>query len=135
MATSARELVDAALDVVQTLTVEQARAELQAGGVRFVDVRESAEREREGGLPGAHLVPRGVLEFWADATSPWHRAELFPDAAQRTVVFCAIGWRSALAAQTLMQLGYRNVAHIGGGFEAWRAAGAPVQPPRAQGQP
>jgi rhodanese-related sulfurtransferase len=114
---------------VRTLTVAEAQGLFDAPGVVFVDVREPAEGQREGRIPGARAVPRGVLEFWADPTCPWHKGEVFADPAARYVVFCAIGWRSALAAQSLMQLGYADVAHIGGGFQAWREAGAVVDPP------
>ncbi|MCE2915894.1 MAG: rhodanese-like domain-containing protein [Rubrivivax sp.] len=128
MTTTSKALVEAAMAQVRTLAVADAQVLLGRPGVVFVDVREPAEGVREGRIPGARAVPRGVLEFWADASCPWHRAEVFADPAARYVLFCAIGWRSALAAQSLMQLGYADVAHIGGGFSAWRAAGAAVEP-------
>jgi rhodanese-related sulfurtransferase len=126
MPTTSRALVEAALQDVRTLSVDEARELHAQGQARFIDVREAAELRREGAIPGAQLVPRGVIEFWADAGAAWHRADIFERHGQPLIVFCAIGWRSALAAQSLQQLGYTDVAHIGGGFEAWKAAGAPT---------
>jgi rhodanese-related sulfurtransferase len=133
-APSARDLVEAALREVRTLDVDEARALLARDALRFVDVREADELARHGRLPGALHVPRGVLEFAFDPTSPWHRAECAPDAAadgasvgRLWVLVCGIGWRSALAAQSLQTLGIGPVAHLGGGFSAWQAAGAPVE--------
>jgi rhodanese-related sulfurtransferase len=82
------------------------------------------ELEREGVIPGAVHAPRGMLEFWFDPASPYYR-EVF-DAGKQFVLFCALGWRSALATQTLMDMGLPDVAHIEGGFTAWKQAGAPV---------
>jgi rhodanese-related sulfurtransferase len=130
-ATSSRALVDAALEEVRTVSVGEALQRFSAGSARFIDVREAAELRRDGALPGACLVPRGVIEFWADVGAAWHRADIFERLDQPLVLYCAIGWRSALAAQSLQALGYTDVVHIGGGFEAWRAAGAPVQAPGA----
>lgn len=124
---SARSLVDAALAEVTTLPVEAARELLGAPGVRFVDLREAAERSRGGTLPGALHVPRGLLEFRADPACEWHQPEL-AEPGTRLVLFCGIGWRSALAAKALQDMGHPAVCHLGGGFEAWRAAGAPIAP-------
>lgn len=124
---SARTLVDAALAEVTTMPVDAAWALLGTPGVRFVDLREAAELARDGTLPGALHVPRGVLEFRADPASEWRQAELV-EPGTRLVLFCAIGWRSALAAKALQDMGHPAVCHLGGGFEAWRAAGAPVAP-------
>lgn len=124
---SARTLVDAALAEVTTLPVDAAQALLGTPGVRFVDLREAGELAREGTLPGALHVPRGVLEFRADPASEWRQAELV-EPGTRLVLFCAIGWRSALAAKALQDMGHPAVCHLGGGFAAWRAAGAPVAP-------
>jgi rhodanese-related sulfurtransferase len=128
-AVSSRALVEAALAEVRTLSIDEALARHAAGSARFIDVREAAELRREGAIAGAQLVPRGVIEFWADVGAAWHRGDIFEHHGQPLVLYCAIGWRSALAAQALQQLGYREVAHIGGGFEAWRLAGGPVEPP------
>jgi rhodanese-related sulfurtransferase len=122
---SARELVEAALAEVQTLSADQARALHGTPGVLFVDIRESAELRAGGTIPGALHAPRGLLEFWADPSSQWRQRALVE--APRCVLFCAIGWRSALAAKALQDMGRAGVSHLGGGFEAWRAAGGPVQ--------
>lgn len=126
MKKTAKSLVDEAMGRVTTYTVEQAREMHGQPGVQFIDVRDVRELEHEGAIPGAFHVPRGMLEFWADPESPYHRPELAQD--KEYVLFCALGWRSALATQTLMDMGMAHVAHIDGGFEAWKKAGAPVQP-------
>jgi rhodanese-related sulfurtransferase len=86
--------------------------------------------EREGRIPGAFHCPRGMLEFWIDPKSPYHKPEFAED--KKFVFFCGGGWRSALAAQTAQRMGLRPVAHIAGGFGAWRKAGGPVEAPPAK---
>ncbi|MGH2616836.1 MAG: rhodanese-like domain-containing protein [Thermomicrobiales bacterium] len=125
MAKTAAELVAEAKKRVENLTVDDVAAELERGGTLLVDLREPGELEQQGAIPGAVHAPRGMLEFWADPTSPYHRAEFDP--ARRVVLHCASGGRSALAADTLQQMGYANVAHLDGGFNAWKAAGRPVE--------
>jgi rhodanese-related sulfurtransferase len=119
-----KALVDEAMAQVTTYSVEQARARLDDPGVCFVDVRDVRELEREGVIPGAVHAPRGMLEFWVDPESPYHRPVFAED--KEFVLFCAAGWRSALAAKTLQDMGLARVAHIEGGFTAWKQAGAPV---------
>jgi rhodanese-related sulfurtransferase len=121
---SARALVEAALAEVTTLDVAQAQALLGRGDVLFVDVREPAELAAHGLIPGAFHAPRGVLEFWADPGGDWQRPALCRPGVQ-LVLYCAVGWRSALAAQSLQRMGREGVSHLGGGFSAWQAAGAP----------
>ena len=94
------------------------------GEVLFVDLRDVRELEREGVIPGAVHAPRGMLEFWVDPESPYHREVFAP--GRPLLLFCAAGWRSALAARSLMEMGVAPVAHLEGGFDAWKAAGAPV---------
>ncbi|CAJ0814242.1 MULTISPECIES: rhodanese-like domain-containing protein [Ralstonia] len=119
-----RALVDEAMAQVQTLSVDEARALLDAPHVQFVDVREIQELTREGVIPNALHAPRGMLEFWVDPDSPYYKPAF---AADKTFVFfCAAGWRSALATKTVQDMGLERVAHIEGGFTAWKAAGAPV---------
>jgi rhodanese-related sulfurtransferase len=91
-----------------------------------VDLRDVRELEREGIVPGAFHAPRGVLEFWVDPQSEYFKPVF--GQGKRLVLFCAAGWRSALATKTLQDMGLTNVCHIEGGFTAWKAAGAPVQP-------
>lgn len=104
---------------------------LEADGVTLVDLREPGEVERDGSVPGAVLAPRGMLEFWADPTSPYHRDEFDP--AAQTILYCASGGRSALAALALQELGYADVAHLDGGLAAWKDHGRPVTFQRPQG--
>ena len=125
--TGFRALVDAAEREIDTLTVEDAIALYGRGGVTFIDVRDIRELEREGRVPGAFHCPRGMLEFWIDPQSPYHKPIFAEDT--RFVFFCAGGWRSALAAQTAHRMGLHPVAHIKGGFGAWRTAGGPVEAP------
>nr|WP_297357889.1 rhodanese-like domain-containing protein [uncultured Caldimonas sp.] len=120
-----RALVDEAMAQVKTYSVDEARTKLEDAGVQFVDVRDVRELEREGVMPGAVHAPRGMLEFWVDPESPYHRPVFAED--KEFVLFCAAGWRSALATKTLQDMGVPRVAHIEGGFTAWKAAGAPVE--------
>lgn len=124
--TGYQALVEQAEAEIETLTVEQMRALLDNPGVTLVDVRDVRELWREGKIPGAVHAPRGMLEFWIDPASPYHR-ELFAS-GKRFVFYCSKGWRSALATQTAQRMGLRPVAHIGGGFTAWVESGAPVEP-------
>lgn len=124
MIKSSRQLVDEALAQVWTHPVEEAKRLHEDPGVRFVDIRDVRELEREGMIPGAIHAPRGMLEFWFDPASPYHRHELSP--GPRYVLYCAAGWRSALAAKTLQDMGVPHMSHLDGGFAAWKAAGGPV---------
>ncbi len=125
MKKTAKSLVDEAMAQVTTYTVEQARALHGHPGVQFIDVRDVRELEHEGVIPGALHAPRGMLEFWVDPDSPYHRDVFAQD--KEYVLFCALGWRSALATKTLMDMGLERVAHVEGGFTAWKDAGAPVE--------
>ena len=131
MKKTAKSLVDEAMAQVTTYTVEQARALHGHPGVQFVDVRDVRELEHEGVIPGALHAPRGMLEFWIDPDSPYHRDVFAQD--KEYVLFCALGWRSALATKTLMDMGLERVAHVEGGFTAWKEAGAPVEAKRPKG--
>jgi rhodanese-related sulfurtransferase len=118
-------LVDEAMAQVTTHSVEEIRARLNDPTVQIVDIRDVRELEREGTLPGALLAPRGMLEFWVDPASPYFKP-VFADEGKTFVLFCGAGWRSALATKTLMDMGMSNVAHIDGGFAAWKQAEAPM---------
>lgn len=110
---------------VENLGPEQVAAEVEGGDVVLVDIREDDERQRDEAIPGAVRAPRGMLEFWADPTSSYHREEFDP--ARRTVLYCASGGRLALAADALQGMGYSNVAHLDGGIKAWKEGGNPVE--------
>ncbi|HAD46855.1 MAG TPA: rhodanese [Alcanivorax sp.] len=122
---SVSELVAAAEARIERLTPEQARALLNDPDVRFVDIRDVRELKREGTVPGALHAPRGMLEFWVDPDSPYHKADFA--SGQRFVLFCALGHRSALATAQLMDMGFGPVCDIEGGFEAWRGAGGKIE--------
>ncbi|HZZ51940.1 MAG TPA: rhodanese-like domain-containing protein [Pseudonocardia sp.] len=119
-----RQLVDEANAKITTLSLEEAKAKLDQPGVRFVDIRDVRELEREGQIPGAVHAPRGMLEFWVDPESPYYKPVLGQD--QDLVLYCQSGWRSALATATLVDMGVERIAHVDGGFAAWKAAGNPV---------
>lgn len=117
------QLVQEAKATIENLTPDQVQAELATGNIVLVDIRDANELAN-GTIPGAIHVSRGMLEFHADPASPLHKPELDPN--RRVILHCASGGRSALAVHTLRTLGYRNVAHLDGGFKAWQAAGKPV---------
>jgi rhodanese-related sulfurtransferase len=121
---SAAELVGHAKQHIENLTPDQGAAELAASQPLLVDLREPDERAQSGSIPGAVHAPRGMLEFYADPVSAYHRPEFDP--GRRTILYCASGGRSALATQTLQQLGFTNVAHLDGGFKAWALSGRAV---------
>ena len=123
---TAAEMVATARSRVEALSAEQVAAEIAGGDVLLVDLREPDERMGAGAIPGAVHAPRGMLEFYADPTSPYHRPEFDPDG--RVILYCDSGSRSALAADTLRQLGYACVALLDGGFKAWKEPGQPVEP-------
>lgn len=111
---------------IETLSVEEAKALLGNDDVVFVDLRDPRELEREGRMPGAFQCPRGMLEFWIDPESPYAKPVFQED--KKFVFFCGGGWRSALATKAATEMGLKPVAHIAGGFGAWKKAGAPVEP-------
>ncbi len=112
---------------IETIPVSAAMQLLGRDDVVFVDLRDPRELEREGRIPGAFHCPRGMLEFWIDPESPYHKPVFAAD--KRFVFFCGGGWRSALAAATAQDMGLEPVCHIEGGFSAWRDAGGPVEKP------
>ena len=125
MARTAADLVAEAKQRVENLTVDQAAEEIERGDALLVDLREPGERVEQGAIPGAVHAPRGMLEFWADPASSYHRSEFDPN--RRIILHCASGGRSALAADTLQQMGYAKVAHMDGGFNAWKAANRQIE--------
>jgi len=128
--TSVRTLVEQAERAIETLPAEDAIGLHGDEGVVLVDIRDIRELQRDGRVPGAFHCPRGMLEFWIDPESPYHKSVFAQD--KRFVFFCAGGLRSALAADTAQRMGLAPVAHIRGGFGAWKKAGGPVEdlPPK-----
>lgn len=122
-----KALVAEAESQIETLSVAEAQALHGRNEVVFVDLRDPRELEREGRMPGAFHCPRGMLEFWIDPESPYAKPVFQED--KRFVFFCGGGWRSALAAQAAQEMGLKPVAHVAGGFGAWKKAGAPVEAP------
>jgi rhodanese-related sulfurtransferase len=109
---------------IETVSATDAIRLQQDPNVVFVDIRDIRELERDGRIPGAFHAPRGMLEFWVDSESPYHK-EIF-DSGKKFLFFCAGGARSALTAQTLQRMGLEPVCHLGGGFGAWKAAGGTI---------
>ena len=120
-----KALLDEANAKIKTLPVAEAMALHGRDEVVFVDLRDPRELEREGRIPGAVHCPRGMLEFWIDPDSPYHKTVFAQD--KTFVFFCAAGWRSALSTATAQDMGLNPVAHVEGGFTAWKKAGGPVE--------
>ncbi|MDP8921204.1 MAG: rhodanese-like domain-containing protein [Pseudomonadota bacterium] len=120
-----KTLLNEASAKIKTLPIADAVALHGREDVVFVDLRDPRELDREGRIPGAVHCPRGMLEFWIDPESPYHKPVFAQD--KTFVFFCAAGWRSALSAATAQDMGLRPVAHVEGGFTAWKNAGAPVE--------
>jgi rhodanese-related sulfurtransferase len=123
MPKTAAEMLAEANAQIETISLKDAHEEVAAGKAMLLDIREPMEWEQH--IPGAVQVPRGVLEWIADPTSPKHNAAMDP--ARRWIVYCRSGVRAALATTTLKTLGYESVANLAGGFNAWRDAGLPVE--------
>jgi rhodanese-related sulfurtransferase len=128
--TGYKALLAAAEREIETLSVEDAAKLHGRDDVVFVDIRDPREQTREGKMPGAFSCTRGMLEFWIDPESPYHKPVFAED--KTFVFFCAGGWRSALAAQTAHRMGMKPVAHIRGGFGEWKKTGKPVELPEAK---
>lgn len=121
-----RALVDEAMAQVKTYSVAEVRARMGAPDLQVVDIRDIRELQAEGTVPGSFHAPRGMLEFWVDPASPYFK-KVFAEGGKEFVLFCGAGWRSALAARTLQDMGMEKVAHIDGGFTEWVKQGAPTE--------
>lgn len=121
------KLIAEANAVIDTVAVHDAIPMLGNEDVAIVDIRDGNERLQNGEIPGAVHAPRGLLEFLADPETALHKPVF--SSGKKLLLFCATGGRSTLAAKTLMDMGFSEVAHIGGGFAAWEAAGGPVAKP------
>jgi rhodanese-related sulfurtransferase len=120
-------LAEAGRDI-EEVSAQEAIALAGRDDVVIVDIRDPREIEREGRIPGSFHAPRGMLEFWVDPESPYHKPIFAED--KTFVIHCASGWRSALATQTLQRMGLKPVKNLKGGFTAWKAAGGPVETPQ-----
>lgn len=125
---SSAEIVAEANAAIDVLGVEEALRLHGREDVVFIDVRDVRELARTGRIPGARHVPRGMLEFWIDPQSPYHKPFFAED--KTFVFYCALSWRSALATKTAQDMGLAPVAHFEGGFDAWKKAGGPVELPK-----
>jgi rhodanese-related sulfurtransferase len=122
---SSKALVEAAKAEIEELSAQEAIALVGRPDIKLVDLRDPREVEREGRVPGAFHCPRGMLEFWIDPESPYYKEVFGTDA--KFVFFCAGGMRSALATKTAQDMGLKPVAHLAGGFKAWREAGGLIE--------
>ncbi len=120
-----KELVEEAEAVVITMSTEEAIEKIADDEMVFVDIRDVRELERDGTIPGSIHAPRGMLEFWFDPESKYHKP-VFGDETKTYVLFCAAAWRSALAAKTLQDMGFPNIVHFAEGFGGWKEAGGPI---------
>ena len=121
-----KKLIEEAEKNIETMSIDEVAGLLHDETVTIVDIRDIRELQREGKLPGAIHAPRGMLEFWVDPDSPYHRKLFSED--KKFVFYCASAWRSALATQTVQQMGMNNVCHMSGGFTAWKEAEQPIEP-------
>ncbi len=121
-----KDLIEEAEAQIETWTAEQAKANHGKENIKFIDLRDIRELYRTGKIATAFHAPRGMLEFWVCPESPYHK-DFFADASSTYVFYCQSGWRSALAAKAVKELGMENVSHIGGGFSAWLEADGEVE--------
>lgn len=133
MPISSADLVNAADREIGHITVDEAHALIDDPSTRFIDVRDVRELAQTGRIPGAKHCPRGMLEFWIDPQSPYHKPVFSEDV--RFVFYCAAGWRSALSAQTAKQMGLKQVTHMDGGMGAWLDAGKPTEREASKKEP
>jgi rhodanese-related sulfurtransferase len=127
---SSRDLVDEAMEEIRTYTVAEVLQRLNDPKTQLVDIRDIRELA-DGTVVGAFHAPRGMLEFWVDPASPYYKS-IFGDESREYILFCGAGWRSALTAKTLQEMGMTNVAHIDGGYTEWVKLGAPTEALEAQ---
>ena len=118
-------LLDEANCLVSTISVDEAAALLDSDKHVFIDLRDIREMQRAGKIPGAFSCPRGMLEFWIDPASPYHKDIFNQD--KTYIFYCASAWRSALSAQQAQLMGLKPVVHIEGGFTAWAKAEKPTE--------
>ena len=120
-----KELCAEAEQEIETMTVEQVMAVKDNPDVQLVDIRDVRELWRDGAIGGSIHAPRGMLEFWVDPQSPYHREDFA--SGKKFIFYCAGGMRSALAAQSVHRMGLAPVAHMAGGYGAWVKAGHPTE--------
>ena len=120
---SSKTQVDEAMKQIDTLNASEVLKMCNDDKCTLIDIRDIRELWNEGGIEKAIHIPRGMLEFWLDPVSPYYKKEKYDDKNKKIILFCAGGMRSALATKTLKDMGYKNIAHIEGGFAAMRDSG------------
>jgi len=122
---SSKELVDKANELIKVMSPEQVKNAYDKGDVTLIDVRDIRELWKEGTIKDSIHIPRGMLEFWLDPQSSYYQEKKIGD-IKNIVLFCALGFRSALATKALKEMGFNNVANANGGFDSLKKAGLPV---------
>tara|TARA_B100001248_G_C27340194_1_gene435912 strand:- start:69 stop:467 length:399 start_codon:yes stop_codon:yes gene_type:complete len=122
---SSQTLVEEALKGIETLSSNEAKKLAEKNDITLIDVRDIREIWKEGTIENSKHIPRGMLEFWLDPESTYFQTNKIKD-IKKMVLFCALGWRSALATKTLVDMGFKNVAHVDGGFDALKKSGLKV---------
>jgi len=121
-----KALLDEANAAIATMPIAEAREKFNDPAYQFIDLRDIRELQRSGKIPGAFSCPRGMLEFWIDPESPYHKPVFNQD--KTYVFYCASAWRSALSARAAAEMGLSPVVHLEGGFTAWKDAGCDIEP-------
>ena len=119
---SSQTLVEEAQKNIETISSNEAKSLYDKNQITLIDVRDIREIWKEGTIENSKHIPRGMLEFWLDPESSYYKANKVKD-LKKMVLFCALGWRSALATKTLIDMGFKNVAHVNGGFDALKKSG------------
>ena len=122
---SSQSLVEEAQKKIQTLNPNEVKELLEKKEITLIDVRDIRELWKEGTIENSKHIPRGMLEFWLDPESTYYQANKIEN-IKKLVLFCALGWRSALATKSLVEMGFKNVAHVNGGFDALKKSGLKV---------
>tara|TARA_B100000941_G_scaffold249178_1_gene194958 strand:+ start:308 stop:706 length:399 start_codon:yes stop_codon:yes gene_type:complete len=122
---SSQTLVEEAQKKIQTLTPIEVKSLIEKKEITLIDVRDIRELWKEGTIENSRHIPRGMLEFWLDPLSSYYQENKIKD-IKKMVLFCALGWRSALATKSLVEMGFKNVAHVDGGFDALKKNGLKV---------
>ena len=122
---SSQQLVEEAQKSIETLNSDEIKKLLDNNEIILIDVRDIRELWKEGTIENSKHIPRGMLEFWLDPESTYYQANKIQN-IKKMVLFCALGWRSALATKSLVEMGFKNVAHVDGGFEALKKSGLKV---------
>ena len=122
---SSQKLVEEAKKSIETISADKAKELAEKKEITFIDVRDIRELWKEGTIKDSIHIPRGMIEFWLDPSSSYFKTNKIKD-IKKMVLFCALGWRSALAANSLVAMGFKNVAHVDGGFDALKKSGLKV---------